>query len=682
MKRDRDIMKQKIFTLAVVALTLLACNSNEKNMKAGIDPTNLDTSVKPEVDFYEFATGGWRVKNPLTDEYARLGAFDKLSENNREQIKLLIDKLATSKNEKGSVAQKIGDLYNLAMDSARLNEEGYTPVIPSLERVSQIGSKEELLATMPELMLEGIFPLFSPFVCADPMNSSQNILNLLQGGLSLPTRDYYIDTDEESINIRSEYKKYIVDEAQLFGYTKEEAEKMAEDVMRIETRLANSHLDKVALRDPYANYHKMSLEELSALVPEIDWKGIFDGLAIEATEVNVGQKEPLAEAGKLFADESLDALKSYIEWQIIDEATPYLSDEIYARSFDFHDRVLTGVSEMKPRWKRAQGSVSMALGEAIGEMYVAEYFPPEAKERVMQLVKNLQAAYRERIENLDWMSDTTKAKAIEKLDAFYVKIGYPDKWRDYSSLEIEPAESYYANALRARHFLIREEFDKAGKPVDKDEWEMTPQTVNAYYNPSTNEICFPAGILQYPFFDKDADDAFNYGAIGVVIGHEMTHGFDDQGRQFDKDGNLNDWWTPTDAEKFKKKAAVMSDFFDSIEVAPGVHANGKFTLGETLADYGGLQISWQAYKNATADKELEDKEGFTPDQRFFLAYAGVWAGNIRHEEILRLTKIDTHALSRWRVNGELPHTDMWYEAFNIDENSPMYIPPEQRVTIW
>ncbi len=675
-------MKEKIFTLAVVALTLIACNSNEKNMKAGIDPTNLDTSVRPEVDFYEYACGGWRKNNPLTDEYARLGAFDKLNDNNREQIKGLIDKLATSKNEKGSVAQKIGDLYNLAMDSARLNEEGYTPVIPSLERVSQVGSKEELLAIMPELMLEGVFPLFSPFVSADPMNSSQNILNLLQGGLSLPNRDYYIDTDEESINIRSEYKKYIVDEAQLFGYTKEEAEKMAEDVMRIETRLANSHLDKVALRDPYANYHKMSLDELSTLVPEIDWRGIFDGLAINASEVNVGQKEPLAEAGKLFGDESLDALKSYIEWHIIDGATPYLSDEIYARSFDFHDRVLTGVSEMKPRWKRAQGSLSMALGEAIGEIYVAEYFPPEAKERVMQLVKNLQAAYKERIENLDWMSDTTKAKAIEKLDAFYVKIGYPDKWRDYTSLEIDPSESYYANTLRARHFLIHEEFEKAGKPVDKDEWEMTPQTVNAYYNPSTNEICFPAGILQYPFFDKDADDAFNYGAIGVVIGHEMTHGFDDQGRQFDKDGNLNDWWTPTDAEKFKTKAAVMSDFFDSIEVAPGVHANGKFTLGETLADYGGLQISWQAYKNATAGKTLEDKEGFTPDQRFFLAYAGVWAGNIRHEEILRLTKIDTHALGRWRVNGELPHTDMWYEAFNIDENSPMYIPPEQRVTIW
>lgn len=678
------MMKNKYLLLALIPLTM-ACNSKSKTDAtaddAGIRIENLDTTAQPGVNFYRYACGGWMKNHPLTGEYSRFGSFDKLGEENREQIKSLIEEIAAKENENGTVAQKIADLYNMAMDSVKLNADGVAPLKPWLDKIASIKDKSELSTFIPEMNLSGMAPFFSVYVGADMMDSKQNIFSTNQGGLSLGERDYYLENDESTTKVRDEFKKHVVKMFELFGETKEQAEKNMEDVMRIETRLAKSHFDKVKTRDPYANYHKMTVEELQKLVPNIDWTKFLSTLSVDIKELSVSQVEAMTEVNKLLADEPLSAIKAYLEWNAIDRAASYLSDDIYAQNFEFYGKVLSGKTEMQPRWKRAQSSVSGALGEAIGQLYVAKYFPPEAKERMVKLVHNLQDAYAQRIENLEWMSDSTKAKAIEKLKAFYVKIGYPDKWKDYTSLDIK-SDSYLQNMERAAQFFMREMFDKAAKPVDRDEWHMTPQTVNAYYNPTTNEICFPAGILQYPFFDMNADDAFNYGAIGVVIGHEMTHGFDDQGRQFDKDGNLKNWWTASDAEKFKERAKVMSDFYDSIQVAPGVYANGKFTLGETLADYGGLQISYQAFKNATADKPLGDKHGFTPDQRFFLAYAGVWAGNIRDEEILRRTKTDPHALGRWRVDGELPHIEAWYQAFGITEDSPMYLPKEKRVTIW
>ena len=681
-------MNRKYFLVAALIPLMMTGNAQTQPAAtpaggdAGIRIENLDKSMAPATDFYQFACGGWMKNHPLTGEYSRFGSFDMLAENNRKQLKGLIEEIAGRKNEPGSVAQKIGDLYNLAMDSTRRNAEGVAPLKPWLDRVSAVKDKKELSTLLPEMMLTGTSPFFGVYVDADVMDSKRNIFATYQGGLSLGERDYYLENDESTKKIREAFKEHVVKMFQLFGYSKADAQKQMADVMRIETRLARSHFDKVKLRDPYANYHKKPLSDLQKLVPNIDWTKFLATLKVDVKELSISQEEPMKEVSKVIADEPLSAIKAYLTWQLIDDAASALSDAVYEENFNFYGRVLSGKTEMQPRWKRAQSSVSGGLGEAVGQLYVEKYFPPASKERMVNLVHNLQKAYAERIQKLDWMSDETKAKAIEKLKAFYVKIGYPDKWKDYSTLEIKPEDSYLKNMERVSRFAVREMLDKATKPVDRDKWYMTPQTVNAYYNPTTNEICFPAGILQYPFFDMQADDAFNYGAIGVVIGHEMTHGFDDQGRQFDKDGNLKNWWTEADGVKFNERAKVMSDFYDSIYVAPGVHANGKFTLGETLADFGGLQIAYQAFKEATAGRPQEDKLGFTPDQRFFLAYAAVWASNIRDEEILRLTKTDPHALGKWRVNGELPQIDAWYEAFGITESSPMYIPKEKRVTIW
>ena len=678
-------MKAKHYLpMAVLALAVAAgCDSKkEAVMTSGIDLTNLDTTAVQGADFYQYACGGWMKKHPLTNEYSRFGSFDMLAENNREQLKGLIVEIAAGQNAQGTIGQKIGDIYNLAMDSVKLNADGVTPIQADLEKIASVKDKSEIVPLMAELAHSGVFPYFSFYVGADIMDSKSNLFQLYQGGISLGEKEYYLDNDDVTVNIRNKYKEHIVKMFQLAGFDEAAAKKKMEAVMDIETRIAKASFSAVEQRNPAANYHKMSLDELKKEIPGIDWDAFLNGIGVKGvTELSVSQVEPIKEVEKIINSLPVENQIAYMQWNLIDRAAGYLSDDLVAQNFDFYGKTLSGKQTNQPRWKRAVSTVNGVLGEAVGQMYVEKYFPAAAKERMVQLVKNLQTALGERIRNLEWMGDSTKIKAIEKLNSFYVKVGYPDKWRDYTGLNIEK-DSYWANVKRATEFELDYMLSKAGKPVDRDEWGMTPQTVNAYYNPTTNEICFPAGILQYPFFDMNADDAFNYGAIGVVIGHEMTHGFDDQGRQFDKDGNLKDWWTAEDAKRFEERAQVMVNFFDSIQVLPGLNANGSLTLGENIADHGGLQVSFQAFKNATKDAPLPVEDGFTPEQRFFLSYAGVWAGNIRDEQIRLQTKSDPHSLGRWRVNGALPQIGAWYDAFGIKEGDPMYLAPEKRVSIW
>ena len=673
-------MKKLIFTLSAVMLMTTAC-TNKQQQTTGIDLANLDTTAVPQNDFYQFACGGWMANNPLTPEYARFGSFDKLGLTNLEQVNGLIQDIAKDKHPQGDIAQKIGDLYNLAMDTARRDREGIAPVQHTLDEIAAITSREELSKHLGAAM---DYQLWAMYVDADAMNSSMNILNECQAGFALGEKEYYLDTDEQTTAIRNAYVAYVEKMFGLFGFSDGAAR--AQTVLRMETRLAKAAYNNVELRDPIKNYNKMSIAELQELVPQVDWKAYFDALGVELDSLSVGQIPHLQEAGKMLANEPLEDLKTLFTWQAIEGASSYLTTEIYMTSFDFYGKVLSGREEPSPLWKRAVGIVNGTLGEAVGQMYVAKYFPEENKERMLALVHNLQKALGIRIRNLAWMSDETKIKALEKLNAITIKIGYPDEWRDYSKLDINPEDTYYANLERAAKFEQEYSLSYLGKPVDKKKWYMTPQTVNAYYNPSSNEICFPAGILQYPFFDMNADDAFNYGAIGVVIGHEMTHGFDDQGCQFDKDGNMINWWTAEDKAAFDERTKVMEEAFNKIEVAPGVHANGAFTLGENIADHGGLQVSYLAFclneESKPESERLQTRDGFTPAQRFFLAYANVWAGNIRPEEILNRTKSDPHSLGRWRVNGALPQINAWYDAWNVTPESPMYIAPENRVSIW
>ena len=668
-----------IMGFLLISIMTTSCN---KPLTSGIDPTNLDTTAVPGTDFYQYACGGWMEKNPLIGEYSRFGSFDKLAENNRKQLRDLIEEIASKPSAQSSVEQKIGDLFNLAMDSTKLNTDGVSPIKNELEKIASLKSANEIMTYLPEMMTAGLSPFFAIYIDADPMSSNDYLVQTYQGGISLGEREYYLDQDAHTKEIREKYKAHVAKMFQLVGLDEQKSKQNMEAVMAIETRLAKAAYDNVKLRDPHANYNKMSIDEVQKLVPTIQWKELLSALGMKnAKEISISQKEAVQEVGNIIKTEPIASQIAYLQWKLIDGTASYLSDDISNQNFDFFGKTLSGKKEQSPRWKRAVGNVDGVLGEAVGQMYVQKYFPAAAKERMLKLVGNLQESLKERINNLAWMGDSTKVKAVDKLNTFHVKIGYPDKWRSYEKLDIKK-DSYWENMARANRFEHEYMVAKLGKPVDKDEWLMTPQTVNAYYNPSTNEICFPAGILQYPFFDMNADDAFNYGAIGVVIGHEMTHGFDDQGCQFDKEGNLKNWWTENDKKHFDLRAKVMADFFDAIEVAPGVHGNGKFTLGENIADHGGLQVSFQAFKNVTKDAPLSTIDGLTPEQRFFLAYSNVWAGNIRPEEILVRTKSDPHSLGKWRVNGALPHIAAWYDAFGIKASDKMYVAPKNRVSIW
>ena len=677
--------KKNYVAVATLAFAMLTSCAGQKEAKStsGIDLANMDTTVSAGTDFFRYACGGWNDAHPLTAEYSRYGTFDELFENSQKQLRELIEGLAAQKNNQaGSAAQKIGDLYNMAMDSVTLNKQGAEPVKAMLDKIAGMKNKNEIVPMMTEMAHIGIGTYFHSYVYADPKNSSLNIFQMGQGGINLGEKEYYLDTDSITQNIREQYKLYIGKLFQLAGFSEADAQQKVADVMEIETAIAKVSRSATELRDPEANYHKMSFDELKKTIAGIDWDTYMKGLGIQApAELNVEQVEPIQEVARLMNTLPLSKHVSYLEYNLLDAAASCLSDDFVAARFDFYGKVLSGRQVNQPRWKRAVNSVNGMLGELVGEMYVEKYFPAAAKERMVKLVKNLQTALGERIDAQEWMSDSTKIRAHEKLAAFHVKVGYPDKWKDYSKLEIKN-DSYWANVCRASEWGFNDMYSRIGKPVDKDEWLMTPQTVNAYYNPSTNEICFPAAILQPPFFNMEADDAANYGAIGVVIGHEMTHGFDDQGRQFDKDGNLTDWWAPGDADRFKERAQVMVDFFNKIEVLPGLQANGELTLGENLADHGGLNVAYLAFQNATKDAPLGVVDGFTPEQRFFLAYATLWAGNIRDEQIRVYTKSDPHSLGKWRVNGALPHIQAWYDAFHITPSDPLYVAPENRVNVW
>ena len=678
-------MKKLIFSTCCLALLFGACNNAPK--VSGIDLSNLDTTASPAHDFYQYACGGWMANNPLKPEYSRFGTFDKLAEENVKQVNGLITDLAAAKNEAGSVADKIATFYNVGMDSVALNQQGRAPIEAMLKEIAALDGKQAIQAKIVELHKKGIHPFFALFSEADFTNSSMNIAWLYQTGLSIGDRDYYLEQDVRSKEIREKFVLMLTNMFRLSGYDQlvnQTPEALAANVIALETAMAKGFMNRHDLRDPYKMFNKKELAELQALIPEFDFAAYLSALNLpDLSSLNVGQPEYIKVLNTIFKTSKIEDIKAYLAWNVVRAAYPYLSDDFVAEGFNFYGKVLSGTEELQPRWKRVVNNVSEALGEAVGQMYVAKYFPPQAKANMLTLVSNLRTALGERIQAAGWMDEATKTKAMEKLQAFRVKIGYPDKWRDYSALDVKN-DSYFANILRSNEFQMNYDLAKIDKPKDVTEWGMTPQTVNAYYDPTTNEICFPAGILQPPFYHADADNAVNYGAIGVVIGHEMTHGFDDQGRQYDKEGNLTDWWLPVDADNFKTRTQVLVDYFNKIEVAPEVFADGNFTLGENIADNGGLQISFQAMQKALAngDVEKEKMDGFTPEQRFFLAYANVWAGNIRHETILYLTKMDVHSLGKWRVNGTLPHVQNFIEAFNIQPGDAMHLPADQQASIW
>ena len=678
--------KRKMFPfLAAGIVALASCNTPQKEVVkiAAINPANMDTTVAAGTDFYEYACGGWIKNNPLKPEYARFGTFDQLLENNQEQLRVLIEELSATPHEAGSVAGKIGALYAMGLDSTKLNAEGVTPIKEELAAINALATKSDVSKMVATLHKEGMAPFFALLVDADEKNSAMNIVQLYQAGIGMGDRDYYLLEDEGSTKMRDAYRAYINKLFTLAGSSPEQADAAVDAVMKIEKAIAEISYGREDLRDSQKNYNKLAYEDFKQIESPLDWDVYFESMGLAGLkELDAKQINFYKDMNKALQNTTVDEQKYYLAFNLLSAAAPYLSDDFVDADFEFYGKVMSGKQEQQPRWKRSLNTVNGALGEAVGEMYVEKYFPASSKEKMLTLVGNLQTALSERINGLEWMSDTTKAKAQEKLAAFTVKIGYPDKWRDYSGLEIKD-DSYWANVRRSNIFDMAYQLADVDKPVDKSRWHMNPQTVNAYYNPTTNEICFPAAILQPPFFNPDADDAVNYGAIGVVIGHEMTHGFDDQGRNYDKDGNLIDWWTAEDAVRFKERADKLVDQYDQIIVIDTLHANGRFTLGENIADHGGLLVAHQAYLNSLKGKETPAPiDGFTNEQRFFLGYATLWGQNIRPEEIRRRTKIDPHSLGKWRVNAALRNIAPFYAAFDIKEGDPMFMAPADRVVIW
>ncbi len=674
--------KAGLFAMSVFLVSCTANNSTSQQ-KPDLSEESLTTTIEPGKDFYEYVNQKWMDANPMPDDKSRYGWFDVLLEENREKLKSIFNEATSQESPKGSVAQKIGDFYNSGMDTLTIEEEGLEQLQFFFEKIDAIKNADDIAETIGFMQTYQLAPIMAYYVSPDERNSTMNIAGLYQTGLGLPDRDYYLENDDATKEIQTAYQVFLKKLFALSGSNEEEAESNANEVFTFETSLAEISYSRLQNRDPLLTYNKITGEELPKLYGDFNWEAFFNGMGKAfPAEVNVNQTSYLKKAGALTKTVSIDVWKNYLKVLTIRSFTSYLPKAYVDASFELYGKTIQGRSEMEPRWKRVQGATSGALGEAVGQLFVEQYFPAKAKQRMEELVENLRVGFSQRINKLEWMSDETKAKAQDKLEAIRVKIGYPNKWRDYSGFNVVP-ESYMANVLASNQFDFEYMMSKLGQPVDKEEWHMTPQTVNAYYNPTGNEIVFPAAILQPPFFYLDGDDAVNYGAIGVVIGHEMTHGFDDKGSLYDKEGNLENWWTTEDSTNFAARTQILVDHFDSFVVLDSVHANGALTLGENIADLGGVNISYEAYQYAIKDKgEIAPIGGLSDDQRFFISYANIWAQNIRDKEKLRLTKIDVHSLGKFRVNGTLPNVNQFYETFNIDENADLYIAPEKRALIW
>ena len=674
---------KKLSLIFATALLMTACATTDSNKSAevpAIDTNNFDESIARNDDFYQWATGGWQKNNPLKPEYSRYGSFDVLRENNEIRLNELFQAMGEATAEAGSIEQKISDLYKMGLDEERLNREGAEPIREALAAIAAMSEREQIVAALAELHTDGVGVFFAAYPAADLADSNMTILYLEQGGLGMGNRDYY--TEESNAEKKAEYRNYL---AKIYGLAglEGDAEAFVNNVLLVEDAIAAKHWTNVECRDIQRGYNPYTYAELKAEYKAVDWDAYFAALGLEGVDkLVVSQPSSFANIMEVIATMPVEALRDYLTAHYIDAASSYLSEEFALASFEFFGRTMSGTQEIRPRWKRAMSVPNSILSEAVGQIYVAKYFPESEKARVEQMVANIQKAFSKHIEALDWMSEATKAKAQEKLAAFTVKIGYPNKWKDYSSLNVDATKSYWANVVEANHWYTADAFSEVGKPVDREKWMMPPQMVNAYYMPTTNEICFPAAILQPPFYNPAADDAVNYGAIGVVIAHEMTHGFDDQGSQFDKEGNMNDWWTAEDRAAFEKKTAVLVEQFNAIEILPGLFADGKFSLGENIADQGGLRLAFTALVDSWGDERPADIDGFTAEQRFYIGYATLWAQNITDQEKERLTKVDVHSLGRNRVNATLRNIQSFYDAFGITEADAMYMPVEERIVIW
>lgn len=678
---------KKITMVAALAVAALAADAQAtaaaQGAVHGVNKADMDMSVRPGDDFYQYAGGGWLKANPMKPEYSSYGVFNDLAETNRKQIRELFENLSKEKHAFGSVGQKVADLYNMAMDSVRLNKEGAAPLQKDLDKVKAFSKKADFTAFIADQHLYKGNPFFGIGVDTDLKNSDLNVMWLSAGTSGLPDRDYYLNTDADSKKKQEAYRAYLSKIFQLSGYKKKEAEKAAKVIYNIEYQFAEAEMSRAEARDYNKLYNIYTIDMLQKDYPAIQWAKYFELMGVkDVKQVILTEPKVMAVAQKLMSTLSEQDIKYYVAGLIIKSSTSVLSDDFVNANFDFYGRLLNGQKEQKARWKRALGFPNSLLGEAVGELYVSKYFAGESKAKMLKLIDNLRKALATRIANLAWMNDTTKINALVKLNSFTVKVGYPDKWRDYSKLTIDPAKSLYDNVAAATYVETLRNLEKFGKPVDKSEWGMTPQTVNAYYNPTTNEICFPAAILQAPFFDVNADDATNYGAIGVVIGHEMTHGFDDQGRNFNADGNMVDWWTAGDSKRFTAAAEKLAAQFDQITVVGDLKANGHLTLGENIADQGGLRISYDAFKTTQQFQEGKDIDGFTPVQRFYLSYGRIWAEHMTEEAIYQQTKSDPHSIGRNRVNATLRNIDTWYDAFGVKEGDKMWLAPAERAIVW
>ena len=669
--------------LQTATIVLLCGQLVVAQVKPAFDKTGMDLSVKPGDDFFMYANGAWIKTAKIPDDQTSWGSFTTLFDENQRNLKKILDEVSSRKNlKKGSLEQQVGDYFASGLDTAAIEKLGYLPLKPRLDRLEKIKSYPELLTFLAEEAKNGGGgSLIRAFVRTDAKKSTTNLVGLSQAGINLPERDYYSRTDSAALKIKAEYLKYITRLFVLTGTSEATAAKQADGILALETEIAKSHSSRIELRNPVKNYNKMSVADLQKLAPNLNWNLLLEKMMMQTDSVNVGQPKYYQELSKLLASQPLDAWKTKVRFDYIAAASAYLSKPFREASFNFNGKTLSGQKTQQPRWKQMISNTDRSLGELLGQLYVRDYFPPAAKARMKELVSNLRTAFRGRIEKLEWMSDATKQKALQKLEAFVPKIGYPDKWENYDDVEISRT-SYYQNALGIRQHEYRKMVAKLGKPVDKTEWGMTPPTVNAYYNPTNNEIVFPAGILQFPFFNPDADDAINYGAIGMVIGHEMTHGFDDSGRRFDAEGNLKDWWTKEDAEKFEARANGVVRQYNDFTVLNGVHVKGELTLGENLADFGGLSIAYDAFKITQQGQSTEKIDGFTPDQRFFLGYAQVWRSKVRDERLRVLIDTDPHSPSQFRVNGPLANFEPFYKAFDVKAGDKLYRPETERVRVW